>query len=224
MKYIKEVLEITVKESLSISDICKKMNIKPVGGNYKTIKKYINLYGIDKSHFTGQGWNTGDKFKKFNKEYDLEDILIENSNYTNNTNLKKKLLSKKLIEYKCNICNLSNWMNKKIVLHLDHINGDNLDNRLENLRLLCPNCHSQTDTYCGKNQNQNQKEKEKYYCDCGNEKQKKSKMCRICQHENSRKVKRPSVDILNKEILEFGYKETSKKYGVSDNAIRKWVK
>ena len=82
----------------------------------------------------------------------LKELLVHNPNYKlGNMNLKKRLINEKLLQSICNICNISTiWNNQKIVLHLDHINGDIYDNRLENLRFLCPNCHSQTDTYCRK--------------------------------------------------------------------------
>ena len=82
----------------------------------------------------------------------MEEILVENSSYTNRTRLKERLIKEKLLEYKCSICqNNGIWLNKELTLQLDHINGINNDNRIENLRFLCPNCHSQTDTYSGKN-------------------------------------------------------------------------
>jgi len=82
----------------------------------------------------------------------LDEILVDNSPYIGgSTHLKNKLLKLKLLVYKCYICNINDWNGKYLVLQLDHINGHKLDNRLNNLRLLCPNCHSQTETFCGKN-------------------------------------------------------------------------
>ena len=114
---------------------------------------------------------------------------------------------------------------------MDHINGDNRDNRKENLRLLCANCHALTDTFCGKNTEKAKKEKIVYRCiDCNEIRLcKDTERCPSCSYkENSsrfRKVKnRPEKDILLKEIKELGYCGTGRKYGVSDNAIRKWIK
>lgn len=147
-KYNKEELEEVVKNSLSIAAVCRKYNIRPTGGNYKTLKRYFKIFNIDTSHFTGQGWNCGDNFKYFGNRFSLDEILIENSTYTNNDRLKIRLVNEGLKKYECEKCGLIEWNKKTIKLHLDHKNGNNLDNRIENLRFLCPNCHSQTETYC----------------------------------------------------------------------------
>ena len=80
----------------------------------------------------------------------LEDILVENSTYQSNK-LRKRLLAEGIKEHRCELCNLREWMGKPIPLELDHINGNNADHRLFNLRIICPNCHAQTDHYRGKN-------------------------------------------------------------------------
>lgn len=85
-------------------------------------------------------------------ELPLNEILIENSTYTNMNCLKKRLIKENLVKYECALCgNTGVWNNRKLVLQIDHINGKHNDHRLKNLRFLCPNCHSQTDTYSGKN-------------------------------------------------------------------------
>jgi 5-methylcytosine-specific restriction endonuclease McrA len=98
---------------------------------------------IPKYHYYGEG------HKK--RKHSNEMIFCENSKYPRHK-LKERIIKENLIEYSCSICgNNGNWNEKKLPLHIDHQNGKNNDNRLENLRFLCPNCHSQTDTYSGKN-------------------------------------------------------------------------
>ncbi len=149
MKRSREEYEEAVKHSKSVAEVCRYLGLKCAGGNYKTTNQAIKEYNIDTSHFTGQGWNVGLKFKPY-KEYSLEDVLVENSNY-GSSKLKSKLLKSGMKEYKCECCQRTEWNGDPIPLELHHINGDNTDNRLENLQILCPNCHAQTDHYRGKN-------------------------------------------------------------------------
>jgi len=136
-----------VPNNISIAGILKELNLKPIGGNYKTVQKHIKTLGLDISHLKGQGYLKGKKHN-WTKKALLKDILIENSPYGYTSHLSKKLVKEGILHYHCQKCGLSDWNNEPISLHLDHINGNNIDNRLENLRLLCPNCHSQTETYC----------------------------------------------------------------------------
>lgn len=247
IKYCKEELEKIVEKSFSIAEVCRKLKIRPVGGNYKTLKKYFKMFEINTSHFTGQGWNFGDNYIHVGKVCTLDEILVKNSTYTSSNNIKHKLFDSGIKENKCEECGLTEWNGKKITLHLDHINGDNLDHRIENLRILCPNCHSQTETYCKsktksssselrKHNYDNRKNKyniknkkdlkyNKNFCKCGKEIDKRSNMCSTCDKVKQRKVKeRPSVVQLLKELSNSNYTALGKKYGVSDNCIRKWIK
>jgi Zn finger protein HypA/HybF involved in hydrogenase expression len=149
--YNQEQLENAVKNNLSLAGVCRELGIRPVGGNYKTLKSKILLWKINISHFTGKAWCVGSNFKYFGKKYILNDILIDDSPYMSSTKLKKRLFSENIKTKKCEICNITTWNNKQIVFELDHINGINTDNRIENLRIICPNCHSQTANYRGKN-------------------------------------------------------------------------
>jgi len=131
-----------------------------------------------------------------------------------------------LKEKKCEICGQDEeWMGKKLIFVLDHINGINDDNRLENLRIVCPNCNVTLDTHGAKNIKNNYGfYNGNYYCKCGNKKDRQSKRCKKCADLKQRKVERPDKETLLKDIEELGYKGTGRKYGVSDNAIRKWLK
>ena len=151
IKYTKELLEDIIKRSFSIRQVLIELNLSPKGGSYKTIKNKIKLWSIDVSHFTGSGWNVGDRYRKFGKVAELKDILVKDSNYTNTYNLKNKLINQNLKNHICENCELNSWLNKPIPLELHHINGINNDHRIENIQLLCPNCHAQTDNYRGKN-------------------------------------------------------------------------
>ncbi|MFH1841294.1 MAG: HNH endonuclease signature motif containing protein [Candidatus Nealsonbacteria bacterium] len=139
-----------VEKSKSIRQVLSCLKLKEAGGNYFQIKKYLNLYKIDYSHFTGQAWNKG--MKGIGKpRILLKDILVKNSNYQS-YKLKKRLFTEGLKSRKCEECGWAKTSkDNRVPLELDHINGDVHDNRLENLRILCPNCHSLKLTHRGCN-------------------------------------------------------------------------
>lgn len=226
----KEILINIVSKSLSIADVCRALNIIPAGGNYRTIKDKIKLWNICTKHFTGSGWNTGNKFKPFNKKIKLIDILVENSTYKSSAKLKARLFAEGIKVEKCEMCGIDSWLNKRINFDLHHINGNNTDNRIENLKILCPNCHAQTDNYKGKNINDGVRILRKKYhkrlnnkCECGKKINDESTHCVDCHHKKLRRVDRPTHEQLQIDINELGYCGTGRKYGVSDNAIRKWL-
>lgn len=144
-----EFIEV-VKNSLSIAECLRKLKLSAFGASYRGFRIRCKELNLDTSYFTGQG-HLKDKTHAWSKSKPLEEILIENSPYNNTTSLKSRLVKEEKLSYYCSDCGIYEWNSKQLVLHLDHINGVNDDNRIENLRLLCPNCHSQTDTYCGKN-------------------------------------------------------------------------
>ncbi|HEY5501732.1 MAG TPA: HNH endonuclease signature motif containing protein [Candidatus Anoxymicrobiaceae bacterium] len=151
-RYPEEELVEAIRTSRSIRQALMKVGIAPYGGNYATVRMLIEKYQIDTSHMTGQGWNKGDIMGlKAYTTYSLEEILIQNSHYANTSDLRKRIIAAGLKEAVCEKCWLGEWNGKKISLELNHINGDRFDHRIENLELLCPNCHAQTHTYRGKN-------------------------------------------------------------------------
>ena len=148
-KKTREEIESAAAKSSSIAGMCRLLKLVPSGGNYRIIHNAIEKYKIDTSHFTGQGWNINLKFKPFEGKK-IEEILVENSTYQS-YKLKKRLIAEGIKKPMCESCREFEWLEQPIPLELHHINGNNSDNRLENLRLLCPNCHALTDSYRGKN-------------------------------------------------------------------------
>lgn len=134
-----------ISESYSYSEVLRKLGLGTRGGSSTdTLKRRIKELNCSIEHF--------DRAKSgVYKKYSIEEILVENSTYVNMSRLKQRLVKEGLLEYRCAICGIDKWLDKPLSLQLDHINGKNNDHRLSNLRFLCPNCHSQTDTYAGKN-------------------------------------------------------------------------
>lgn len=139
-----------VKSSNSLSEVLKKLGLSTGNGNYRTIKEYIRIYNINTAHFNKIN-GSYEYLSNFNKR-SISEILTIDSTYLNTNHLKKRLYDEGLKERKCEKCGQDeNWHGKHISLILDHINGINTDNRLENLRIVCPNCNATLPTHCGKN-------------------------------------------------------------------------
>ncbi len=145
--YTDEAFINAVKNSFSVAEACRQLGIRPSGGNYKTFYFKVKELNLDISHFTGKAWNVGTRYRNFNPKKNLSEILIKDSPFRNSNNLRKRLIDEGVKEYKCECCGNDSWLGKPIKLELHHINGNNTDNRIENLQLLCPNCHSMTDTF-----------------------------------------------------------------------------
>ena len=136
-----------VQQANSYSDCLRALGLGTNGGSSTdTLKRRIVELNCDISHFGKK-----EKIQLPQARYSLDEILIENSTYANISRLKERLVREGKLEYKCQNCGIKEWQSKPLSLHLDHINGKNNDHRIENLRFLCPNCHSQTETYAGRN-------------------------------------------------------------------------
>ena len=212
-------------ESKTWTEFLKKCGYNNTG-NTQVVKKRIQDLKLDDSHLPiGQNWAAGLKLKS--KKYTIEEILIENSSYTNSKSLKNRLKKELGWEHKCHCCNLTEWLTKPIPIELEHKNGIHNDNRLENLAFLCPNCHALTDTYKGKNVKtyKDYEKPELIKCiDCKIEITKDAIRCQDCSNKNNRKTIRPSYEQLCSDKEHMSMVAIGKKYGVSDNTIRKWIK
>lgn len=140
-----------VKNNTSIRRTLQSLGLCDTGTAYRNLKRRIATLQISTLHFVGQAHLRG-KSHDWAPKRSMKKILIKNSGYENIASLKKRLLNEGYLQNRCYICNLmAEWNGKPLSLQLDHINGIYNDHRIENLRLLCPNCHSQTETFAGKN-------------------------------------------------------------------------
>lgn len=152
--YTDDMLIDAVKGSFSIREVLGKIGLSMAGGgNYRSIKREIQRLSLDTAHFLGQRHFKGKKHSQPRHKLVLDQILVKNTPYRGtNCNLKKRLIKAGKLRNECygKKCSIKEptWCDEPLVFHLDHINGDSDDYTLSNLRLLCPNCHSQTPTYC----------------------------------------------------------------------------
>jgi len=149
-KWSDDMLQDAVKSSRSIRQVLQKLGLVEAGGNYTQVKYRIKDLAIDTSHFLGKGWNIGLLFIPVPAAH-LKTLLVKYSR-VQSFKLKKRLFAENLKKEKCELCGWSKMSKDgRIPVELDHINGDRNDNRLKNLRILCPNCHSLQSTHRGKN-------------------------------------------------------------------------
>jgi len=215
--YTEKELRAAVKDSLSCGETLTKLGRQRTGTSYTCLKNNVEKYEIDTSHFKRR------LKSRITGKLHYSDILTFDGNRTirRKTNLIVRALIEAGVEHSCEECGVSkSWNNKPITLQVDHIDGNWKDDRKENLRFLCPNCHSQQTT--------SKRKRQKHYCKCGSLRSKSANVCSTCNlnspRPHKRKVERPTIEVLEKEIKDLGYCGTGRKYGVSDNAIRKWIK
>lgn len=233
--YNEEQLREAIVNNTSCRRALLSLGLYGEGSNYRTVKRIIKILNLDTSHWTGRGHLKG-KSHSYVKAIPLKDVLVKDSHYSIGR-LKSRLVSEGILKYECALCFISNWNEKALSLHLDHINGINDDNTLENLRLLCPNCHSQTDTYTGRNIKKAKQLKQRKCrvkktpkinkcSDCSKDISLKSLRCKSCtaKQRNQLKIDWPSLQELKILVSSFSYLEVGRRLGVSDNAVRKRIR
>lgn len=146
-RYTEDEFRKVVSESTSVADCIRKYGLRQTGGTQAHYKRLIEEWGIDTSHFTGQGWSKGVQFHA--RRISAEAVFAK-------TNTQAKQLRRALFEigrvYECVWCGIeAMWNGKPLVIQIDHIDGNTENNNPDNLRFLCPNCHSQTENFGRKN-------------------------------------------------------------------------
>jgi hypothetical protein len=144
-----EEVTLAVAQAVSIADALRRLGLVPRGANYRILRRRIRELGLTTDHFLGQGWRKGSR-QPVTPARKLEDILTADSPYQS-SKLKNRLIAAGYKGASCEACRVTEWQGLPVPLELHHVNGDSSDNRMENLRILCANCHAQTPTYRGKN-------------------------------------------------------------------------
>jgi hypothetical protein len=221
----------TIAASHCWAEALRRLGMRAAGGNFRTIQKYARDWSISTDHFdpnAARGRATRARARP------IGELLVAGSTYSRGS-LKRRLYAHGLKTPVCELCGQDeNWHGRHMALILDHVNGDSSDNRLENLRIVCPNCAATLETHCGRNKTM----MEPRNClRCGQAFRARSARQTYCSREcgvhappppgpfpERRKVERPPVEQLLREIDRLGYVAVGEKYGVSDNAIRKWIR
>ena len=200
--------------------------MRPAGGNHLTLKKYAEVWAISTAHFDPAAGRIP------LGEGSIEHLLVEHSTYSRQS-LKRRLYAEGIKQRACERCGQGEeWQGRRMALILDHVNGVATDNRLENLQIVCPNCAATLDTHCGRNvllareclvcrQSFQPTDRRQRHC---------SRTCSGQSEPNrlravaARTAERPPYDRLMREIAATSWSAVGRKYGVSDNAVRKWVR
>lgn len=207
-----------INTSSTYREVLNRLGLSAKGNNIRTLRRRMDALGL-------QSTDLALKSKIRVPTVALDTHLVVNSSYSR-TLLKHRLLEEQRLPYHCAICSLApEWQNQPLVLVLDHINGVSNDNRIENLRFLCPNCNSQQATFAGRNCKKGENDKKVELCDCGSPRSAKAKTCIKCRPNPSECKNRPSFAELQERVATRtgGLKSVGKLYGVSDTTIRKWL-
>jgi len=215
-----------VAACLSVSATLRALGLRAAGGNHRSISNHIDRLGLDTSHF--DPW--ANVHRGPSQAIPLDLVLVEHSTY-NRHRLKRRLYETSLKDRCCELCGQGeDWHGRRMSLILDHVNGVFDDNRLENLRIVCPNCNATLDTHCGRALRIVRDPRDCEYCaepfvPNFDEQRFCSRRCGTRQTRGkARKVLRPPLEELRARIDAEGYQPASRELGVSDNAIRKWFR
>ena len=233
-RYTEQEAREAIAASGSFAEALRRMGMCSSGNGYLILAKWAAIWRIPTDHFDSRGRGLANLALRNTGGKPLSELLVE-GRYTKSATLKERLYEAGLKERRCEMCGQGeDWRGGHMSLILDHVNGERLDNRIENLRIVCPNCNATLDTHCGRNARLNVWRD----CEqCGEPYRPKRTEQRFCSNSCARKsrgatgprpearrVERPPLEQLLAEVKELGWSGTGRKYGVSDNAIRKWVR
>jgi hypothetical protein len=232
-RYTEQEAREAIAASASYAEALRRLGMRAAGDNHLTLRRYATeVWRIPTDHFDPHAGTRGPGNALRRRERPLDTILVEHSTYTNRGHLKTRLYREGLKQPICELCGQGEiWRGHRMSLILDHINGVADDHRLENLQIVCPNCAATLETHCGK-QNRRLRSCES----CGEEFAPKRREQRFCTQRcaydrevgvakpEQRRVARPPYNHLIREIHALGWSGVGRRYGVSDNAVRKWVR
>jgi hypothetical protein len=226
-RYSESAARGAIASSTNWSQALRKLGLRAAGGNHRVLKHWATLWQIPTDHFDPHAHVRSQLRPPL---IPLERVLVEHSTY-NRGSLKKRLFETGLKERRCELCGQGEqWRGRRMSLILDHINGVHDDHRLENLRIVCPNCAATLATHCARNQ------PPRICRTCGNAFRCRSggqRYCSLrCWHDSEErrgikprhKVERPSHQQLLADLRTMSWVAVGAKYGVSDNAVRKWIR
>jgi hypothetical protein len=225
-------LRAAIAQAVCWADALRFLGYGTKGANYRTLQRWAKEWAISTAHFDP---NTGQRRASRAQRFPLDVVLVEHSTYPRGK-VKQRLLAEGLKRPICEICGQGEiWKGSRMSMILDHINGVSDDHRLENLRMVCPNCAATLQTHCGRNT-----PRERACAGCGKTFVPSAKTQRYCSracwgtiaavkyrgtaHPETRRVDRPSYEQLQADLAMMSVCAVGRKYGVSDNAVRKWVR
>ena len=225
-------LRAAIAGSLTWADALRALGYAPKGSNYETLKRWAAIWEISTDHFDP---NAARALRTRARAIPLDQVMVENSPYRRGQ-LKDRLFAAGLKQRSCEICGQGEiWNGRRMSLVLDHINGVSNDHRLENLQVVCANCAATLETHCGRNL-----PRERTCPGCGQGFAPRHIRHRYCSQAcwgtiyserklgvpqpHLRRVERPSYEQLKEDVAAMSMLAVGRKYGVSDNAVRKWIR
>lgn len=224
--YTRQQVAEAVARSKSYAEVLRHLGLRPAGGNHATLRRHVERWQISTDHFDP---NVARCAASRRRATPLDEVMVEHSSYSRG-HLKERLYAAGIKQPVCELCGQGPfWRGTEMSLVLDHINGVADDHRLENLRIVCPNCAATLDTHCGKNSALHASRVCRWCGETFRPQAAAQQFCsRACSSSrprpDARKAERPPLSELAAQVEEEGFLATGRRYGVSDNAIRKWLR